>query len=82
MQGLLGYGLRPNPTYKRLRMPSEQDTSLDVYIDAVAAALGLAIEPEWKPGIKANLQVTLRLAALVADFELPDEAEPAPVFGA
>ncbi|HEY5830746.1 MAG: DUF4089 domain-containing protein [Hyphomicrobiaceae bacterium] len=63
-------------------MPSEQDTSLDVYIDAVAAALGLAVEPEWKPGIKANLQVTLRLASLVADFELPDEAEPAPVFEA
>ena len=47
-----------------------------------AAALGLPIEPEWKPGIKANLQVTLRVAAMVADFELPDEAEPAPVFEA
>ena len=32
--------------------------------------------------IKANLQVTLRLAAMVAEFELPDEAEPAPVFEA
>ena len=51
-------------------------------IDAAAAALGLPIEPEWKPAIKANLAVTLRLAAMVADFPLPDEAEPAPVFEA
>ena len=47
-----------------------------------SAALGLPVEPAWKPAIKANLQVTLRLAALVAEFELPDEAEPAPVFEA
>ena len=59
-----------------------QDDTLDDFIDAAAAALGLSVEPEWKPGIKANLQVTLRLASLVADFELPDEAEPAPVFEA
>ena len=59
-----------------------QDDTLDDFIDAAAAALGLPVEPEWKPGIKANLQVTLRVAAMVAEFELPDEAEPAPVFEA
>jgi hypothetical protein len=59
-----------------------QDDPVDKLMEASAAALGLAIEPAWKPGIKANLQVTLRLASLVAEFELPDEAEPAPVFEA
>jgi hypothetical protein len=59
-----------------------QDDRLDDFIDAAAAALGLPIEPEWKPGIKANLQVTLRVAAMVAELELPDETEPAPVFEA
>ena len=59
-----------------------QDDTLDDFIDAAAAALGLPVVPEWKPGIKANLQVTLRVAAMVAEFELPDEAEPAPVFEA
>ena len=59
-----------------------QNDTLDDYIDAAAEALGLPVEPEWKPAIKANLQVTLRLAAMVAEFELPDEAEPAPVFEA
>jgi hypothetical protein len=62
-------------------MTPEQD-SLDTYIDAVAEALGLPIEPAWKPAVKANLQVALRLAADVAAVELPDEAEPASTFEA
>jgi len=61
---------------------SEKDTHLDTYIGAAAEALDLAVEPEWKPAVKANLAVTLRLAAVVAEFELPDEAEPAAVFEA
>jgi hypothetical protein len=63
-------------------MAETDDDTLDKLIDAAAAALGLLIEPEWKPAIRANLAVTLRLAAVVAEFELPDEAEPAPVFEA
>ena len=58
------------------------EQTLDAFVDTSAAALGIAIEPEWKGGIKANLQVTLRVGAMVAEFELPDEAEPAPVFEA
>ena len=33
-------------------------------------------------GAERNLEVTLRLAALVEEFPLPDDAEPAPVFKA
>jgi hypothetical protein len=62
-------------------MGTDED-AVDEFIDAAARALGIPVEPQWKPGIKANLQVTLRMAAMVADFELPDEAEPAPVFEA
>jgi hypothetical protein len=53
---------------------------LDDLIDAAARALQLPIEPEWKPAVKSNLAVTLRHGQHVAEFELPDEAEPAPVF--
>jgi hypothetical protein len=53
---------------------------LDDMIDAAAVALNLPVAPEWKPAVRANLAVTLKLATLVADFELSDEAEPAPVF--
>jgi hypothetical protein len=55
---------------------------LDDYIDAAGRALQLPIDPAWKPAVRANLEVTLRLAALVTEFALPDEAEPAPVFRA
>jgi hypothetical protein len=63
-------------------MAEADNETLDKLIDASAAALGLPIEAEWRPGIKANLQVTLRLANMVATFPLPDEAEPAPTFEA
>ncbi len=55
---------------------------LDDYIAAAAAALDLPLEAAWVPSVKANLDVSLRLANLVADFPLPDAAEPAPVFKA
>jgi len=56
--------------------------SLDDYIDAVSKALGLPVQDAWKPAIKANLEVSLRLARLVDEFALPDEIEPASVFAA
>jgi Protein of unknown function (DUF4089) len=55
---------------------------LEALIDAGTALLGIPIEPAWKPTIEANLDVSLRLAALVDAFPLPDDAEPAPVFRA
>jgi Protein of unknown function (DUF4089) len=55
---------------------------LDDYIDAVGSALALPIEESWRPAVKANLQVSLRLARLVDEFPLPDETEPASVFSA
>jgi hypothetical protein len=61
---------------------TQQQQDLGRLIDAIAAALGIAIEPEWKPGIVANLATVLNAAAVLAEFELPDEAEPAPTFEA
>ncbi len=62
-------------------MPSKSDPR-DTYIDAAAQALGIPIEPGWKPAIRQNLDVTFKLAAFVAEKELPDDAEPAPVYKA
>jgi 1-carboxybiuret hydrolase subunit AtzG-like protein len=56
--------------------------SLDAYIEAVATALALPVEEAWKPAVKANLEVSLRLARLVDEFVLPDDTEPANVFTA
>jgi hypothetical protein len=58
------------------------DHPLDLYIDAVAKALALPVEDAWKPAVRANLEVSLRLARLVDEFALPDETEPASVFAA
>jgi hypothetical protein len=55
---------------------------LDDFIAAAAAALQLPLEPEWQTAVKANLAVTLQHAKFVADFALPDEAEPAPIYTA
>jgi hypothetical protein len=55
---------------------------LDELIVASARALALPLDPAWHSTICSNLEVTLRLAALVAGHLLPDDAEPAPVFRA
>jgi Protein of unknown function (DUF4089) len=55
---------------------------LDDFIAASGWTLGLSIKPDWLPAVRVNLEVTLRHAALVAEFELPDDAEPAPIFTA
>jgi hypothetical protein len=52
------------------------------FIAASARALALPVDPAWYPAVRSNLAVTWRLADLVAEFELPDDAEPAPVFRA
>lgn len=63
-------------------MADGDNETLDGLIDAGAAALDLTIEAAWRPAIRGNLAFTLRLANVVAEFPLPDEAEPAPVFEA
>jgi hypothetical protein len=55
---------------------------LDDYIDAVARALALPIENAWRPAVRANLEVSLRLARLVDEFALSDETESASVYSA
>jgi Protein of unknown function (DUF4089) len=56
--------------------------AIDNLVKASAQALALDIEPAWYGGVKFNLQLILRIGALVDEFPLPDDAEPAPVFNA
>ena len=62
------------------KMASEDEWN--EFIAASARALVLPVDPAWYPAVRANLAVTWRLAGLVTEFELPDDAEPAPVFQA
>jgi hypothetical protein len=61
------------------QLPSDP---LDSFVDAAAQVLDLPLDPAWRGAVKANLSVILSQAALFADFSLPDDAEPAPVFTA
>jgi hypothetical protein len=69
-------------TKRERPLTTEKPDPLDDYIDAVSKALALPVEDAWKPAVKANLEVSLRLARLVDEFALPDETEPANVFAA
>jgi len=69
-------------TRRERRLIVKSPDPLNAYIDAVSKALALPVEDAWKPAVRANLEVSLRLARLVDEFTLPDESEPASVFAA
>ena len=50
------------------------------YLNAAAAAVGLEIAPEHRPGVIANLERIAAMAEMVMSFPLPEAEEPAPVF--
>jgi hypothetical protein len=52
------------------------------FVAAAAPALGLQMDPAWEASVIFNLQLIMRHAAIVNEFTLPDDAEPAPVFRA
>ena len=51
-------------------------------VAANAQALGLDIKPAWRQGVIFNLGLIMRIAALVDEFPLPDDAETAPIYRA
>jgi len=55
---------------------------IDTWITAGTALLGIPLEPEWRAAIRLHLGITFGHADTVMAFELPDEADPAPVFRA
>jgi len=70
-------GRKPQP-----RRQTKPDDAIEALVAASAQALGLPLDPGWRAAVKFNFQLILRHAALVDEFPLPDEAEPAPVFHA
>ncbi len=50
------------------------------YVDEAAKRVGLPIAPEHRPGVIQFTGILLAHAALVTEFSLPDDVEPAPVF--
>jgi hypothetical protein len=50
------------------------------YVDAAARLIGLPLDPAHRPGVALNLERIAQMAALVMEFDLPEETEPAPVY--
>ena len=71
---------RPRPA--RAATKAKPENSIDAFVAASAQALGLTLDPAWRNSVAFNLRLILRHAALVDEFVLPDDAEPAPVFHA
>jgi hypothetical protein len=61
---------------------ARQPDPLTDLIDASSKAFELVIDPAWRPAVHANLRVIFGQAGLFMAFELPDDAEPAPIFKA
>jgi hypothetical protein len=73
---------RSKSTTSKSKPHQSKPDPLDDLIVAAANALALTVDPAWKPAVRANLQVIFAQAALVTAFDLPDDAEPAPIFKA
>ena len=52
----------------------------EAYVRAALAALSIAVDPAWLPGIVANFARTAELAQMVLEFPLADDDEATPVF--
>ena len=57
----------------------KEDQAAD-YVDQMAAALGLDLDPAYRDGVIANMVRTAEIAELVMDFPLPEDLEPAFAF--
>jgi len=66
----------------QVRSKTHATDAIDAMVAVNAQALGLSIDPAWHASVAFNLRLILRFGALVAEFELPDDAEPAPIFHA
>jgi Protein of unknown function (DUF4089) len=70
------------PGKARAPAAAKRTDVIETLVAASAHALALPIDPAWRAGVQRNLQLILTHAAIVEQFSLPDEIEPAPVFRA
>jgi hypothetical protein len=63
-------------------MSEISDADLRVMIEAMASALDLPVRADNYAMVESHLRIAFRMADFVGSFELPEDAEPAPVFTA
>ncbi len=73
---------RARPRKSQVPAKAKQADAIESLVAASAQALGLALDPAWQSSVAFNFRLIQRHAALVDEFALPDDAEPAAVFHA
>ncbi|WP_428029209.1 DUF4089 domain-containing protein [Ancylobacter sp.] len=67
-------------TSEAIAHEAESRANLGAFLDAGLKLAGLPLEPELRPRVLMHLETAVAMAGLVTAFDLPDEAEPAPVY--
>jgi Protein of unknown function (DUF4089) len=73
---------RPLAAAKSAKRSAKTTDGMAALVAAAARELALPIDPAWQAGVKVNLRLLFKHAALVDALSLPDEVQPAPVFRA
>ena len=61
-------------------MENKKTFDAERYVEAAAAAIGLTIAPELRPGVIASFKQIADTAELVMSFPIDDDIDPAVVF--
>ncbi len=54
--------------------------SISDYVDIAAELINLPIDPDYRPGVIANVEAIAEIARLVTEFPLDETVEPAAIF--
>ena len=58
------------------------DADLKAVIETMARALELPVRDDNYPVVESHMRIAFKMADFVGSFELPEDAEPAPVYTA
>jgi hypothetical protein len=59
---------------------TDEIAAVEEVVDAMARVLAIDLTVDSRPVVIAHLKIARDMASFVEEFDLPDEAEPAPVF--
>ncbi len=59
---------------------ADSDFDWEAFLDHMAALVGTTIPEQYRAEVIAYLKLTRTIAQPMLEFELPEDAEPAPVF--
>jgi len=57
-----------------------EEIDVPAYVDAASAVIGLTLDLAHRPGVIANMQRNVQMAALVFDAPEPLDGDQAPVY--